>query len=248
MKRLLKIHILAVLILLSLPTVARAEGGCSGLGCWLGWDLKTVERTEITQEAETDRTELKEDGATDRARIEAEAETARLNEQRRIESERATEIERINREADKSIAESAANATVAQADKDKYVAYVENWRQSQVELARFEADKAMKALQMQSDQAIQALQGATDIGLKSLTEAGETKRWALTTDLIWSVVLIVGLIFLGYYFLKKQSEPQPFSVLPGSQRPQLPPGYRAQLPGRRQNVDQEIERYDYIEQ
>ena len=234
---LLKILTLAVLILLSLPTVARAEGGCSGLACWLSWDLKTVERTQITQEAETERT-----------RIDAEAETARLNEQRRIESDRDAEIARINREADQSIAASAASATVAQADKDKYVAFVQNWREGQVELARFEADKAMRALELQSDQAIQALKGATDIGLKSLEQSGETKRWALTTDLIWSVVLIVGLIFLGYYFLKKQSEPQPFSVLPGSQRPQLPPGYRAQLPGRRQNVEQEIERYDYIEQ
>ena len=241
---LLKILTLAVLILLSLPTVARAEGGCSGLACWLSWDLKTVERTQITQEAETERTRIDADAETERQRLENE----RLNEEARIQKEHDAKLEEINRQADISLAQSAANTAIAQADKDKYVAFVQNWRESQVELARFEADKAMKALQMQSDQAIQALKGATDIGLKSLEQSGETKRWALTTDLIWSVVLIVGLIFLGYYFLKKQSEPQPFSVLPGSQRPQLPPGYRAQLPGRRQNVEQEIERYDYIEQ
>ena len=108
----------------------------------------------------------------------------------------------------------------------------------------------MKALQMQSDQAIQALKGATDIGLKSLEQSGETKRWALTTDLIWSVVLIVGLIFLGWYFLKKQAQPQVIHVLPAD-RNRLPPGYQAQLPqgyqalpGRRQQVEQEIELYD----
>ncbi|MCB0185305.1 MAG: hypothetical protein KDE31_13615, partial [Caldilineaceae bacterium] len=129
---------------------------------------------------------------------------------------------------------------IATAEKEKYIAFVENWRQSQVELARFETDKALKALQ-----------GQTDLGLKSIVEAGETKRWALTTDLIWSVILIVGLVFLGWYFLKKQGQPQVIQVLsappntpmlPNGNRAQLP-GYRAQLPGRTQNVEQEITHY-----
>ncbi len=201
MHRKLLIPALVALFLVLTYKPALAKGTC-GIMCQVfGWDAKTVERTQI-----------KEDAATERARLEKE------------QAERMAEIERQAREA---TAQAQANATIAQAEKDKYIAYVENWRQSQTELAKFETDKALAALN-----------GQTELGLTAITEAGVTKRWALTTDMIFSVVLIVGLVLVALYFLKKQAQPRTIQILTGHQD-QLPPPYRAHLPARKR-VEHEI--------
>ena len=234
--RLTSIPLIALAILLSFPTVALAADDCHGLGCLFSWNFGFTERASIHESGETERAQIAADQAIDEKRLEND----RAAEETRLANEQAARLEEINRQADTAIAQAQSNATIATAEKEKYIAFVENWRQSQVELARFETDKALKALQ-----------GQTDLGLKSIVEAGETKRWALTTDLIWSVILIVGLVFLGWYFLKKQGQPQVIQVLsappnypmlPNGNRAQLP-GYRAQLPGRTQNVEQEITYY-----
>lgn len=204
-------------LLLGAPGRARAEDGCRGLACWFSWDFKTVERTQIKEDAATDRERIQQDGETDRARVDKE----KAADETRLQNEHDARVLEINRQADLAIQQAQSDATIAQARKDEYVAMVENWRMVQTQALNADLDKALAAIHAQ-----------TDIGLEAIATAGEVKRWALTTDMVWSVVLIVGLIFLGWYFLKKQNQGQTIYVLPGpgSQPRQLPPGYRVLLP------------------
>lgn len=204
MYKTIAVSLLVALLFVGVPERARAEDGCRGLACWLSWDFKTVERTQI-----------KEDAATERARLDKE----RAVEETRLQNEHNARVLEINREADARIAEAQSDGTIAQARKDEYVAMVENWRMVQTE-----------ALNADLNKSLEAIRGQTRIGLEAIETAGEVKRWALTTDMVWSVVLIVGLVVLGWYFLKRQG--QTYYVLPGpGYNPhQLPPGYRAHLP------------------
>jgi hypothetical protein len=217
MYKIFVVPVIVLLLLFGVPERARAEDGCRGLACWFSWDFKTVERTQIKEDAATERERLEQEGETDRARLQNEW----AAEETRLQNEHDAALERINREADTAIAQAQRDGTIAQARKDEYVAMVENWRMVQTE-----------ALNADLNKSLEAIRGQTRIGLEAIETAGEVKRWALTTDMVWSVVLISGLIFLGWFFLRKQGQGQTIYVLPGpGSRPrQLPPGYRAHLP------------------
>jgi hypothetical protein len=216
MYKILAVPALVLLLLFGAPETAKAQT-CGILCQWFGFNGGFTDRTQIKEDAATERERLEQEGETDRAKLQNDW----AAEETRLQNDHDAALERINREADTAIAQAQRDGTIAQARKDEYVAMVENWRMVQTE-----------ALNADLNKALEAIRGQTRIGLEAIETAGEVKRWALTTDMVWSVVLIVGLVVLGWYFLKKQRQEQVIYVLPGPghQPRQLPPGYRAHLP------------------
>ena len=212
MYKTIAVLLLVAILVVGAPAPAKAQT-CGVLCSWFGFNGGFTDRTKIKQEEETER-----------ARIQAEAEQrmAEINRQAAEAVEQAkAEVERAKNEryADQYARDVAiANA---QAQVEQYNVMVDAWRQTQI-----------RTIEVDTDRALAAIHSQTDLGLKAIETAGEVKRWALTTDMVWSVVLIVGLIFLGWRFLGKQGQGQTIYVLPGpGHRPhQLPPGYRAHLP------------------
>lgn len=225
-----------VLLMLINPSPVRAEGNCGFMCQIFGWDAKTVERTQIKEDAATDRARIEGDQALEEIRLQNE----RLAEESRIQNTHNETLQEINRQADVAIANAQRDETLAQARKDEYIAQVNAWRDAQ-----------KHALQMDTDKAIAAINQATQIGLASIHEVGETKRWSMTTELIFSVVFIVAILLIGLYLIRRTSNPRHVTVIGGPQHfGALPPGYMAELPNRSQlpkrgkNEQQEIIYYE----
>jgi hypothetical protein len=216
MYKIVVVPVIVLVLLFCAPVTAKAQV-CGILCQWLGFNGGFTDRTQIKEDAATERERMQQEGETDRAKLQNEW----AAEEIRLQNEHDANLVEINRQADLAIHQAQSDATIAQARKDEYVAMVENWRMVQTE-----------ALNADLNKSLEAIRGQTRIGLEAIETAGEVKRWALTTDMVWSVVLIVGLVVLGWYFLKKQGQGQTIYVLPGPgrQRGQLPPGYRAHLP------------------
>lgn len=216
----LAVLIVVVLLFLATPTPARADGVCGILCQWFGFNGGFTDRTQIRQDAETDRQRIQAEADQRIAEINAQAEARK--------AEALTEVERVKQQQFATEAQRDIEVARVKAAADQYIQSINAMKEQQEALINAETQRSLKALE-----------GQTQLGLEAITEAGQTKRWALTTDLIWSVVLIVGLVFLGWYFLKRQGQPQVIQLLPGLDRPRLGPGYRAQLADRRQRVAQE---------
>lgn len=235
MYKFLIVPLLAGFLLLAAPTPVKAEGNC-GVLCWLGFDGKFTERKQIGEDAATDRVRIEQEGEANRARIQAEADQriADINamaDQRIAEAQ--VEVERVRQQQFENEAMRDIEVARVQAAASQFAATINAMRDQQIAAINGDVQKGLAALN-----------GATEIGLKSIETSGQVKMWAITWDGVWSVVLVVGLVILGWYFLKKQAQPQVIQVLPGPDYRRLPPGYRAQLPQRGQHERQEIIQYE----
>lgn len=215
MYKLIRVIFLAAILLLTFPTAAYAQDGCSGIACWFNWDLGWTDRAQIKADAEVEIAQEE----TEQTRIEQAELTRRQEQETRLQNEHTARLEEIKRQADMAIAEAQSRSDIAQAQKDQFIAQVENWR-----------DIQNKAINADLDKALASINGTINIGLKSLEEAGETKRWALTTDMIgWLAAF--SLIAIGIYFWTQRTHAPQYTinVLPAP-RDRLP-DQRQALPG-----------------
>lgn len=195
-----RIAVIAALVLLAMPTQAKA---CSGIfDCMFGW----TDRAEVRSAAETEQARIDAQAAAEVARIEAEqAERVRQAD---------AEVERVKQQQYATEAQRDIAIANAQAQVDQYKASI----------AALTAER-LAGIQANADSQIQALQSQAEIAIAGITETGTTERYRIVGGWTFAVVAIVLAGLLVALYVRRapmHADSRPVVMVTGRQHTQLP--------------------------
>lgn len=195
-----RIAVIAALVLLVLPTPAKA---CSGLfDCMFGW----TDRAEVRSAAETEQARIDAQAAADVARIEAE------------------QAERV-RQADAEVERVKQQQYATEAQRDIAIAQVEQQaEQYKASIAAITAER-LAGIQANADSQIQALQSQAEIATAGILETGKTERYRIVGGWTFAIVAIVlGGVLLALYARRTpmRADDRPVILINGQPQTKLP--------------------------